>query len=82
MNERLMAKGAIAERKRRVRELETEIEGLIVIVRNAIAPFLDFDMMKPELAYQSAKRLHECYKDRYKLIDEIKKLEADWGGDL
>lgn len=75
----LIAQGAMAEKKRRVRELETEIEGLIVVIRSSLAPFMDFDMMKPELAKQSAKQLYERFEERKKLLAEIAKISEDWG---
>ncbi len=79
MSDRIMARGVIAEKRRRIHDLETEIEGLCLVIRNAIAPFLDIDMLRPALALQSAKRLHQVYEERATLAADLKKLEAEWG---
>ena len=77
-----MLQGWIAEKKHRVRELETEMKGLISVVRNALPPFLDLEMINARLACESAQRLLNCDEERRRLLDELKEAESGWGGGL
>lgn len=80
MREDLMkAKGAMLTKKRRITELETEIEGLASVIRSALAPWDGLDSMNIPLACTSATRLATCHKERKGLQEEYRRLEKDWG---
>lgn len=80
--ERLMMQGWIAEKKHRLRELETEMKGLISVVRNALPPFLDLEMINARLACESAQRLLACDEERRQLLDELREQQKEWGESL
>ena len=80
--ERLMMQGWLAEKKHRLRELETEMKGLISVVRNALPPFLDLDMIDARLACESSRRLLDCDEERRRLLDEMREQQKEWGESL
>lgn len=80
MREELMkAKGAMLTKKRRITELETEIDGLASIIRSALAPWDGLDSMNIPLACSSSKRLEACHTERQALKGDYKRLEDEWG---
>ncbi len=78
-HERLMAQGLIAEKKRRLRELETEITALIPVAREAIPPFMDLDLINARLALDSTRRLFSCTEERKRVLEELQALQKEWG---
>lgn len=81
MSERVLAKGYLAEAKKRLREKDLEASGLLVSIRTMLNPYED-DLTKIEIekVIVMAKKLGECIEEMKTLRAKIEKLEEELGG--
>lgn len=77
--ERLMAKGAMVEKKRRIRELETELAGLRVVIRDCVSPFKELDDIDADLLCLSSERMKACKAELQTAKSDLRRLEDEWG---
>jgi hypothetical protein len=78
MNERLELKGRLSETKRKARDNQAEIEGLIILLRNIISPYeSDPSKLNVEAATANMARLHELVLETRELKVQIAKFEKD-----
>lgn len=76
--ERLMAKGLLSELKREARQLDIEISGLLISIRNILNVYED-DVIKLEIekALTQMRRLKECQDLLKEKRAKIKRIEED-----
>lgn len=81
MSERILAKGYLADARRRFREKDLEASGLLVSIRTLLNPYED-DLTKIEIekVIVMAKKLGECIEEMRALRAKIEKLEAELDG--
>jgi len=71
-------KGLIAEKKRRLGELELLADGYITSIRDILWPYAeDFTELKIDVALSEMKELHRVWEEARKLKQELSKLEAE-----
>ncbi len=76
--ERLQAKGALAELRSRCTSLEIEAKGLILLLRLALNPYeSDITQLPLQEAAANMQRLVELHKSLQDLQPRITKLEHD-----
>lgn len=76
--ERLAAKGLLADLRRQVRELDIEASALIASVRQKLSPYED-DLTKLKIneASVSMKRLEKVQAEFIEKSEKIKRIEED-----
>lgn len=81
MNEKIIAKGYLADAKKRYREKDLEASALIVSIRMLLNPYEE-DLIKidTEKLIVMSKRLHECIEELKSLKARIQKLETELNG--
>lgn len=81
MSERVLAKGYLAEAKKRLKEKDLEASGLLVSIRTMLNPYED-DLTKIEIekVIIMVKKLSECIEEIKTLRLKIEKLEEELGG--
>lgn len=81
MSERVLAKGYLAEAKKRLREKDLEASGLLVSIRTMLNPYED-DLTKIEIekVFVMTKKLSECIEEMKALRAKIEKLEEELDG--
>lgn len=81
MSERVLAKGYLADAKRRFKEKDLEASGLLVSIRSLLNPYEDdLTRIDIEKIMVMAKRLNKCIEEMKALKIKIEKLEADLSG--
>lgn len=80
MNEKILAKGYLADAKKRFREKDLESQGLLVSIRTLLNPYEDdLTRIDIEKVIVMTKRLKECIEELKTLKAKIEKLE-DFNG--
>jgi ubiquinone biosynthesis protein UbiJ len=81
MSERILAKGYLADAKKRFREKDLEASGLLVAIRMALNPYED-DLTKIDIekVVVMANRLRDCIDELKSLKTKIERLEAEIDG--
>lgn len=81
MNERVLAKGYLAETKKRLKEKDLEASGVLISLRLLLNPYED-DLSKidSEKVLIMAKKFNECIEEIKTLKAKIAKLEAEIDG--
>ena len=77
--ERLIVKGLIAEKKQRLLELGSKMEGYGIVIHNALPTYLDIKAYNTQLVLECAECLHKARQEYDKLEAELQKLQAEWG---
>jgi hypothetical protein len=77
----LIARGLLAEQKKRYSDLDVEASGLVFLVRNALHPYQGLDVvdLKVEEAASAAARLEKVVHEMREVKGKIARLEADLG---
>lgn len=76
--ERLKLKGLLSESKQKLKKLDVDSSGLIILIRTYIFPYEDdVTSLEIEKALQAMERLHANIQEMNELKQKIKHLEAD-----
>ncbi len=75
--ERLQLKGMLAESKKRLRELDTQASGYVLIIRSLLNPYEEISKLDTEKALSSMKLLHEVQTELKEVTQKIKNLESE-----
>jgi hypothetical protein len=75
--ERLQLKGMLAESKKRLRELDTQASGYVLIIRSLLNPYEEISKLDTEKALSSMKLLHEVQIELKEVSQKIKNLETE-----
>jgi hypothetical protein len=76
--EKLQLKGMLAESKKRLRTLDTEASGLVILIRSLLNPYEDVKNLDMEKVEVSVNRLSNIAEEMKTLSEKIKKLEAEF----
>lgn len=78
--ERLKLKGLLAESKQKLKKLDTDSSGLIILIRTYISPYEDdLTTLEIDKALQAIERLKANIDEMKELKTKIKHLEEDLG---
>ena len=75
--ERLQMKGMLAESKKRVRTLDTEASGTILIIRSQLNPYEEITSLDTDKVLVLSHRLNKIVQEMKELKEKIKKLEQE-----
>ena len=75
--ERLQLKGMLAESKKRLRELDTQASGYVLIIRSLLNPYEEISKLDTEKALSSMKLLYDVQAELKEVTQKIKNLEAE-----
>lgn len=76
--ERLKLKGLLSEAKQKLKKLDVDSSGLIILIRTYISPYEDdLTNLEVEKALQAMERLQSNIAEIKELKQKIKNLEAD-----
>lgn len=78
--ERIQLKGQLSEAKSKYKRLDTEVAGLVILIRSLLNPFEE-DTLKLEVEKASVafNRLQEVFGEMQTLNTKIQKLEDYFG---
>jgi len=78
MSERLQLKGLLSEARRKAREKQAEIEGLVILLRNILNPYeSDVAKLNVDSAHANMTRLHALVHEMRDLKAKIATYEQD-----
>lgn len=76
--ERLKLKGLLSESKQKLKKLDVDSSGLIVLIRMYISPYEDdLTNLDVDKGLQAMEKLHSNIAEMKELRQKIKNLEAD-----
>lgn len=75
--ERLQMKGMLAESKKRLRTLDTEASGTILIIRSQLNPYEEITSLDTDKVLVLSHRLNKIVQEMKELKEKIKKLEQE-----
>ena len=79
--ERAAMKGMLAEKKKRLNEIQIRAEGLVISIRQLVNPYVGLlELERLDLAAMQAQELKELQDEARTLADEIARLEEDLYG--
>ena len=79
--ERAALKGLLADKKKKLEEIQIRAEGLVISIRQLINPYVDFlELERLDLAAMQAQELKDLQAEAKALALEIERMEADLYG--
>jgi hypothetical protein len=76
MNQEIMKlKIRLAEAKQKIKDIDLEAKGLILVIRNYVDPYETLNQLKTEEALASMERLHELLQGRKKIEKQVGEYE-------
>lgn len=75
--ERLQLKGMLAESRKKLRTLDTECSGLVILIRSLLNPYDEILNLDTEKVLVSVQRLSKLQNEMKETSAKIKKLEFE-----